>query len=163
MTPAELQTHPGDNLLLTTNPVPSVLNQHYGQCLSNWVMFKHTQEGTSWLLRYVDTECLSCTTASICVYTHVFFLCEQRMILCVKLLSIISVGTIKHMVQKQTHGSLNLWHLTHQQFPIPQRLHFKQDQLHLFPTYISTEFFFQIRVTSAHYVQPPTHRTQECS
>lgn len=101
MTPAELWTHPGDNLPLTTNPVTSVLNQHYCQCLSNWVMFKHTERGTSWLLQYVDTECQVCTTASICVYTCGFILyvqgndtvCHTR---------IISVGTLKHTVQKQT-------------------------------------------------------------
>lgn len=45
VTPAELWIHPSDNRLLPTNPVTSVLNQHYSQCLSNWVMFKHTQKG----------------------------------------------------------------------------------------------------------------------
>lgn len=95
LTPAELWIHPSDNRLLQTNPVTSVLNQHYSQCLSNWVMFKHTKRGNRWLLQYVDTECLSCATASICVYTRgFFFVCTVNDTKSQS--GIISVGTFKH-------------------------------------------------------------------
>lgn len=84
MTPAELWIHPSDNLLLTTNPVTSVLNQHYCQCLPNWVMFKHTHRRE--LAGYCGMQTHSaCLTASICVYTHGFFVCTENDTMCVKL------------------------------------------------------------------------------
>lgn len=117
LTPAELWIHPSDNRLLPTNPVTSVLNQHYSQCLSNWVMFKHTKRGNRWLLQYVDTECLSCATASICVYTRGFFLYEQWMILRVNLG--LSLKERSNTVQGQTWHSRFVPLNTEQQFPIP--------------------------------------------
>lgn len=74
LTLAELQIHPSDNLLLPTNPVTSVLNQHRCQCLSNWVMVKHTRGGTRWLLRYADRRVQSvlchCKYLYVCTCDH---------------------------------------------------------------------------------------------
>lgn len=83
LTLPELRAHPSDNCPLTTNPATSVLDQQYGQCLSYWVMFKHTQKGTAWLLWYVDTEGMSWSSESIYMCTR-GFLYVQRKILCVK-------------------------------------------------------------------------------
>lgn len=73
MTLAELWIHPSGKIILKTNPVTSVLNQHYRRCLYNWVMFKLTKKGTSWLLWYVDTERLTGITASIWMHNHWIF------------------------------------------------------------------------------------------
>lgn len=75
MTPAELWNHPGDNLLLTTNSVTPVLNQHYCQCLSNWVMFKHTQRRKNYLATAVCWRRVPVRyhCKYLCVHVWVFF------------------------------------------------------------------------------------------
>lgn len=123
-------------------------------------MFKHThrRELAGYCGMWTLSACLVPLQVSVC--THMgFFVCTKNDT--VHQTRIISVDTFKHIVQKQTHGFLNLWHLTLQQFPISQSLLFKQDRLHLFPTPISNEFLFQLGVTSAQDVQPTKHWTQQ--